>query len=772
MTGFLLSTGGAVPDRTNSGFKGQVRTTVKESTPWWPPRTQAPAGAPNILIVLFDDVGFSDFGCYGSPIKTPTIDRLAAHGLRYTGFHTTAMCSTTRAALLTGRNHHSVGVGCLANFDSGFPGYRGKIAKEAGTIAEMLKPHAYRSYMVGKWHVTPLTEAGATGPFDGWPLGRGFDRFYGFMDAETDQYAPELVLDNSSIDPPGNFASGYHLTADLIDQSIRFLAGHAAEQPDAPWLLWLALGACHAPHQAPSDLIRSYDAVFADGWDVERDRRIARQKAMGIVPPATRLPPRNDGVQAWESHSADERRFFTRLQSAYAAMLDHADQHIARLVAFLERTGMRANTLVLVLSDNGASQEGGPLGYVNSAGPRNLRPEPFAEKLARIVDIGGPDTHSNFPLGWGMAANTPLRRYKQNTHGGGIRDPLVISWPRAIAARGELRHQFAHACDLAPTLLDTVGVAVPEEINGVAQMPLEGTSFKASLNDASAAAKGKPQYFEMFGHRGLWHAGWKAVAFHPPGTAYENDQWELFHLDEDFSETNDLAAAQPERLAAMVKLWWEEAEKHKVLPLDDRFRERFVANAERFHGARKRYVFHAGMGHLPSEVAPDLRSRSYLIEADAHIAEGCEGVLIAHGDATSGYSLYVQAGRLVHDLNIGGEHVIVRSEMPMAPGERRLGLRVRRLAPAAPPAAHKGPPPSEFTLLIDGVPAGSVRTPLGFANFVSWTGLDIGRDRGSPVSHYAAPFEFTGKLIKVTVTMDDDQALDGEGVGHAQMARE
>jgi arylsulfatase len=761
-----------VPEPTKPPFAGEIRTTAKESRPWWPPRAKPPAGAPNILVILFDDVGFSDFGCYGSPIKTPTIDRLAAQGLRYTGFHTTAMCSTTRAALLTGRNHHSVGVGCLANFDSGFPGYRGKIVKEAGTLAEMLRPHTYRNYMVGKWHVTPLTEAGATGPFDGWPLGRGFDRFYGFMDAETDQYAPDLVRDNSSIDPPGSFASGYHLTADLVDQSIGFLAGHAAERPDAPWLLWLALGACHAPHQAPLELIRSYDEVFAHGWDVERDRRIARQKVMGVVPRSTRLPARNDGVQAWESHSADERRFFTRLQAAFAAMLDHADQQLARLVAFLDQTGMLANTLVLVLSDNGASQEGGTLGFVNSSGPRNLRPEPFAEKLARIDDIGGPDTHSNFPLGWAMAANTPLRRYKQTPHGGGIRDPLVISWPDGIAARGELRHQFAHACDLAPTLLDIVGVAAPPEINGVRQMPIEGTSFAASLKNAAAPAKTRPQYFEMFGHRGLWHAGWKAVAYHPPGTPYDNDQWELFHLDEDFSETNDLAAAQPERLAALMKLWWEEAEKHQVLPLDDRFRERFLATARRLLDARKHYVFHAGMGHVPTDVAPDLRSRSYSIEAHVETVPGSEGVLIAHGDATSGYSLYVDRGYLVHDMNIGGEHVIVRSDLPVPGGKHRLGLRVRRLEGGTGPGAKAGARLSELTLLVDDKPAGAVRSPLGFFNFISWTGLDIGRDRGSPVSQYQAPFEFTGKLIKVTVTLDDDQALDGDGVGRAQMARE
>jgi len=587
------------------------------------------------------------------------------------------------------------------------------------------------------------------------------------LDAETDQYAPELVLDNSSIDAPGTFEVGYHLTADLVDQSIRFLAGHAAEQPNTPWLLWLALGACHAPHQAPFELIRSYDAVFKDGWDAERLRRIERQKALGIVPESTRLPPRNDGVQAWESHGADEQRFFTRLQSAYAAMLDHADRHLARLMKFLEQAGMLDNTIVLVTSDNGASQEGGPLGYVNSAGPRNSRTESFAEKLARIDEVGGPKSHSNFPHGWAMAANTPLRRYKQNTHGGGIRDPLVITWLEGIPARDELRHQFAHACDFTPTLLDLLGIEPPAEISGVRQMPIEGTSFAGSLKDPTAPSKAQPQYFEMFGHRGLWHDGWKAVAFHPPGTPYENDAWELFHLDEDFSETNDLASTQPEKLAALVKLWWEEAEQHNVLPLDDRFRERFVTNASRFHGTRKRYVFHAGMGHLPTEVAPDIRSRSYRIEADVLMTETCEGVIIAHGDATTGYSLYVQSGHLVHDMNIGGEHVIVRSRTPISPGERRLGVRVRRIG-----ACPTENPTNEFTLLIDGAPAGSIRSRLGFLNQISWTGLDIGRDRGSPVSHYASPFAFTGKLVKVIVTMDDDQILDGDGIGHAELARD
>jgi len=760
-------------DNSAAPFGGSIGHTIADSKPWWPPAPQPPAGAPNILVVLFDDVGFSDFGCYGSPIKTPVIDRLAAQGLRYSGFHTTAMCSTTRAALLTGRNHHSVGVGCLANFDSGYPGYRGKIAREAGTLAEMLRAHAYRNYMVGKWHVTPLTESGATGPFDGWPLGRGFDRFYGFLDAETDQYAPELVSDNTHIDPLGSYASGYHLTADLIDQSIRFIADHIADRPDLPWLTWVALGACHAPHQAPADIIKPYDEVFAHGWDVEREQRLARQKALGIVPPETRMPARNDGVKAWDEHSDDEKRLFTRLQAAYAGMLDHADRHLARLIAFLEKAGIRDNTLILVLSDNGASQEGGPFGFVNAMGPYNFRPEPMPEKLRRIEDIGGPDSHTNFPHGWAMASNTPLRRYKQNTHGGGIRDPFVLSWPQRVAARGELRHQFVHASDLVPTLLDLIGVTAPPEIAGCAQMPIEGESFAGSVGDAAAPSKSSPQYFEMFGHRGLWQNGWKAVAYHPPGTPFENDKWELFHLDRDFSEVDDLATKEPERLADMIKLWWQQAEAHKVLPLDDRFAQRFAENAARFQGERNRFVFHAGMGHVPTDVAPDVRSRSYTIEADVEIGDaGAEGVLIAHGDATSGYSLYVKDGHLVHDLNVGGGHQIVSSGSRIPAGAHRLGVRVERLLREAPPAKGARTGVSAYTLLIDGEPSGSLQTEFGFHNLISWSGLDIGRDRGSPVSHYAAPFEFTGRLLRVTVAMHDDQKLDGDGMGDAAMARQ
>ncbi len=741
-------------------FKGKIGRTIADSQPYWPEPTKAPAGAPNILVVLFDDVGFSDFGCYGSSIRTPTIDALAARGLRYSGFHTTAMCSTTRAALLTGRNHHSVGMGCLANFDSGYPGYRGKITREAGTLAEMLRPHGYKNYMLGKWHVTPLTETGPTGPFDGWPLGRGFDRFYGFMDAETDQYAPELVSDNSHAAVPGTFESGYHLTSDLVDHAIQFIAEHIADKPDQPWLTWLALGACHAPHQAPADLIKSYDAMFAHGWDVEREKRLKRQIELGLVPADTQLPARNDMVKAWAEHSEDERRVMTRLQSAFAAMLDHADQHLARLVAFLDTTGVADNTLVVVMSDNGASQEGGPNGFVNAMGPFNFKGEPLEEKLRRLDDIGGPDTHSNFPHGWAMASNTPLKRYKQNTHGGGIRDPLVMAWPKRIAAKGEVRPHFCHASDLTPTLLEIIGVTPPETVNGVPQMAMEGESFAATLANAKAPARSRAQYFEMFGHRGLWKDGWKAVAFHPPGSDFETDQWELYHLDRDFSETNDLAATEKARLDAMIAEWWAIAEKCNVLPLDDRFGPRFAENAARGHH-RRQFVFHRGVGHIPTDAAPDVRGRDYLIEADVKLNGGDSGVLIAHGDATSGYSLYIENGKLAFDLNIGGKHQIVRSDTACPAGDHVLAMKMRQASGDR-----------TATLLLNDAPIGEAKMENGFLTLISWSGLDIGCDRGSPVSHYKAPFAFTGFLRKVTITMNPDQQLDHESAGAAEMARQ
>ncbi|MEC7380295.1 MAG: arylsulfatase [Pseudomonadota bacterium] len=729
----------------------------------WPTPVTPPPGSPNIVLMMLDDVGFADFGCYGSEIDTPCIDQVAARGVRYSGFHTTAMCSTTRAALLTGRNHHAVGVGCLANFDSGYPGYRGKISKDAPTLAETLREVGYRNYMVGKWHVTPLTETGPTGPFDGWPLGRGFDRFYGFLDAETDHYSPELVRDNSHIEAPGTYASGYHLTEDLFDQAIGYIQGHIAASPKIPWFLMLTPGACHAPHQAPKPLIDKYDAIFSKGWDQCRKDRLQRQIELGVVPKGTQLPPRNDRVKAWADHSTDEKRVFSRLAGAYAAMLEHTDQQLARLMNFLHAAQLTENTLVLLLSDNGASQEGGPNGFVNAMGPFNGQPESMQTKLARLDDIGGPDTHSNFPWGWAMASNTPLKRYKQNTHGGGIRDPLIVSWPAKLPTDGSVRSQFCHVSDLAPTILELLGV----ESDHRPGIGTPGCSFAASLHDAYAATAKDVQYFEMFGHRGLVHDGWKAVAYHEPGTAFEDDEWELYHLAEDFNEVHNLAEVEPERLQQLQSLWWQQAETNQVLPLDDRFAPRFAENAERHRGGRTHYTFWPGMGHLPSDVAPDLRSRSYRIDVDLEVlSDSDSGVLIAHGDATGGYSLYMDNGHLVHDLNIGGTHQLLTSPKPVLPGRRELAFVMQRQPQDDNSVIGRA------SLRVDDVEVAELSTNSIFTLMISWSGLDIGFDRGTTVGNYASPFTFSGKLHKVTVDLSDDQELDHDGVGRAEMARE
>jgi arylsulfatase len=529
-------------------------------------------------------------------------------------------------------------------------------------------------------------------------------------------------------------------------------------------MMLIGLGACHAPHQAPKELIDHYDQVFRRGWDVERSERLARQISLGIVPDGTELPPRNDSVEPWSDMDAVSIQVAARLQAAYAAMLDHADQHLARLIDHLETSGQLDNTIIMVLSDNGASQEGGPLGFVNAMGPYNGLPESMENKFERIDDIGGPDTHSNFPWGWSMAANTPLRRYKQNTHGGGVRDPLVIHWPEQITNTG-LRHQFCHVSDIVPTLLECVDIESPASINGIQQKPLEGVSFASTLNDAEADSGKTTQYFEMFGHRGIVHEGWKAVAYHPPGTPYEDDNWELFNLVDDFNETNDLSQSEPERLQQMLDLWWEQAQMYQVLPLDDRFAERFAENAERHLGNRKVFTFWKGMGHLPSDVAPDLRSRSYRLEASVKpIGANVSGVLIAHGDATSGYSLYIDDnGYLVHDLNIGGSHQIVRSPDPVPEGSEKLGFQMARSA-----TGTRG----VGSLLINGDVVASHETDNIFFLMISWSGLDIGLDRGTGVSYYSTPNVFTGDLIKVTIDLADDQILDGDGIGRAEMMRE
>jgi arylsulfatase A-like enzyme len=741
-------------------FGGTIGRYRSESTPWWPEPERAPAGAPNVLVVLLDDVGFAQLGCFGSDIDTPTFDRLAAGGLRYTNFHTTALCSPTRACVLTGRNHHSVGMGRITDLATGFPGYHARIGKEHGFLSEMLVPWGYAAYAVGKWHLTPDEEQHLGASRARWPLGRGFERFYGFFGGETHQFAPALVCDNHRVAPPRSWRDGYHLTADLADQAIEYLADLRHAEPDKPFFLYLCTGACHSPHHAPPDWIARYRGRFDAGWDAWRDATLARQVATGVVPEGTELSPRPEWVPAWDSLPPDQRQLFARFQECFAAFLSHADHHVGRVVDFLAETSDLDNTLVLVLSDNGASSEGGVTGSINDARPWNLAPRPVEEAVARIDELGGPTVHNNYPWGWTVAGNTPFRRWKREVHEGGVADPLIVTWPGGIAARGEVRRQYVHAIDLVPTVLDVVGVAAPDVIDGVPQSAIEGVSFAPTLDDAATPSRRETQYYEMLGCRALYHRGWKAVVYHPiadTSVSFEDDPWELYHVEADISECHDLAARHPDRLRELVERWWVEAARHNVLPLDNAPFDAVFGEARPHHRPRRRYVYYPFGGPVTEEAAVNVRNRSHTITAEVSLPDGgAEGALLAHGSILGGYVLFVQDGRLhyVHNF-VGLEEHRVSSTAKLPAGEHLLGFRFAKTG------EHAG----VGSLLLDGEPVGEVEigrfTPTRFS--ITGEGLCCGYDTGMPVvDDYEPPFRFTGVLRRVVVEVEGEPYVDAE----------
>jgi arylsulfatase len=726
----------------SQAFKGRIGRTVEESKPWWPALPRPRAGAPNVLVILFDDLGFSHLGCYGSSIETPNIDKLAAGGLRYTNFHTTALCSPTRASLLTGRNHHSVGMRGLANWSTGFPNCTGSVSKNAGTLAEMLRPVGYSTFAVGKWHLTPMEETSVAGPFGQWPLGRGFDRFYGFLQGETDQFTPELYCDNHPIDPPRTPEEGYHLTEDLIDQATSLLRSQKSAVPEKPFFLYLAFGATHAPHQAPQSYVDKYRGRFDAGWDAVREQWFERQKALGIIPADTALAPRNPGVEPWDSLPDVQKKLALKLQEAFAAFLDHTDAQIGRLMAFLEELGELDNTLILLMSDNGASQEGGPLGVIDTFKYFNGIPETIEEIGARIDDIGGPRSQTNYPWGWAQAGNTPGKRYKQNTHGGGVRDPLIVHWPKGVGDQGGLRTQFHHVTDITPTVLEIVGVEPPQSIDGAEQMPIHGVSLAYTFpTEAASQPSQKPsQYFEMYGHRGIWANGWKAVSYHPSGEPFDDDVWELYHLENDFSECHDLAAEQPDKLREMVELWWTEAGRYGALPLDDRRGEMWRPTPRDMTPRnRSRYVLYPPVAHMTGEVSPALGNRSFTATAEVvRPTATSEGALFAVGTRNNGLAFYVKGDRLVFDYNLFTHHHKAVSDRPVPEGASTLSVRFEKLGRIG-----------RATVAIDGVDCGSVEVPT-VLRMISSNGMDAGFDGGSAVSDdYAAPFRFEGEIKRL-----------------------
>lgn len=721
----------------STAFGGKIGRTYEDSTPWWPPVPSAPEGAPNVVVVLLDDVGYAQFGCYGSDIATPCFDGLAAGGLRYANFHTTALCSPTRACLLTGRNHHSNGMARVVEFAAGFPGYNSTIPKENGFLSEILRGAGYATLAVGKWHLTPATDMAAGAPRDRWPLGRGFERYYGFMGGETDQYFPELVSDNQPVEPPRSPEDGYHLTEDLADHAVRFLSDLRGARPSQPFFLWFAPGACHAPHQAPLSYIDAYRGRFDKGWDAWRAEVYERQLASGLLPAGTELSERPSWVPAWDSLSADEQRVAARMMEVFAGFLTHTDAQVARVLAHIDALGETDNTIVLLMSDNGASAEGGKRGSFNEQYFFNFVPESLSENLARLELLGRPGSNNHYPWGWAWAGNTPLKRFKRDTHEGGVADPLIVSWPARLGSPGETRHQYVHAIDVVPTLLEVIGVEPPSVIAGVAQTPIEGVSFAASLADGAALSAHVTQYYEMLGSRALYHDGWKAVVFHTsPFIAYDggdmtkpfdDDVWELYHVAEDFSEVHDLAASEPEKLAEMVELWWSEAQRFQVLPLNNQ-PGRFGDHRYR----RDRHEFLGSTGPIAEAVAPNLRNRGWAIAAelrgvggsDESAAGARDGVIVAHGGHAGGYALYVRDDRLCFTYNwIATEISTITAEVALPPGDVVVHATAVRLPEGG----------IEVDLRYGDVPVGTVVVPHTTPVTYGTPGFAVGHQPAGPI---------------------------------------
>jgi arylsulfatase A-like enzyme len=727
-------------------FGGQIGRTWQDSDPWWPPDSAPPAGAPNVVFIVLDDVGFAQLGCFGSDIETPHMDAIAGGGLRYNNFHTTTLCSPTRACLLTGRNHHSVGMATIAEATNGFPNSRGRVTTRAGLLSEILHEHGYNSFAVGKWHLVDAHQQTMAGPFDHWPLSRGFDRYYGFLGGDNNQWNPDLIYDNHRVDPPATPEDGYHLSVDIVDKGIEFVRDQQSAAAGKPFFLYVAFGAAHAPHHAPREYIERYAGRYDKGWDAVREEWFARQKELGIAPASADLAPRDAVVKAWDDLSDDQRRLYARMMEVYAGFMTHTDDQVGRLVAFLREIGQWDNTLTVLISDNGASAEGGDHGLVSEWMYFNRIDATVDGNLARSHELGGPTTYNHYPIGWAQAGNTPFQWYKRWVHAGGVRDPLAIQWPARIRDPGAIRSQYHHVVDIAPTVLEAIGVEAPATIHGIPQLPIEGTSFAYTFDEPDAPTRKKVQHYEMFGNRAIWVDGWKAVAAHQRDVHYvmpspfDEDRWELYHLDEDFSELHDLADEQPDKVAELVERWWAEAGKHNVLPLDDRgmFRARRPQPQTVF-------TYYAGMSGIHPIAAARTWARNHTITAEVERASASEeGVLLALGGRFAGWTIFVKNNRLVYEYNfVEQERFVATSTAEVPIGTSTLQMRFDLTDRAR----------GRATLLINGNESGSVDVTR-MCLVTGLEPLDCGRDTQTPVSpSYESPFDFTGRLRRVVLEL-------------------
>jgi len=746
--------------RPEAPFKGKIGRTTKEATPDFPKEVQAPKGAPNILLVLTDDVGFGATSPFGGPIPTPTFERLAKEGLRYTQFHTTALCSPTRAALLSGRNHHSAATGVIMELGTGFPGYNSLMPKSAGTFAEILKQNGYSTSWYGKNHNVPDWQTSQAGPFDLWPTGLGFEYFYGFIGGDTSQWNPALFENTKPIEPPHD-VKDYFFDTDMADHTIAWIRMQHAVAPGKPFLAYYAPGTAHAPHHAPKEWIAKFKGKFDQGWDKVREETFARQKRMGIIPANAKLTERSPGIPAWDSLNADQKKVYARMMEVYAAALAHCDYQMGRILDAIAEQGELDNTLVIYIQgDNGASAEGTAQGLLNEMTFFNAIPEDFKEVLRRMDELGGPKTFNHYPIGWAHAMDTPFQWAKQiASHWGGTRNGLVISWPARIKNRGGIRTQFHHVIDIMPTILEAAGVSAPSSINGVAQKSIEGVSMVYTFDDAKAPSKRTTQYFEMLGNRGIYHDGWVAATTPPiaPWVSIAkpidiNDyRWELYNVREDFSQAVNLADKEPQKLRELQELFWTEAAKYNVLPIDNSRVERFdVSLRPSLTRGREEFTYYPGLVRIPEGAAPDTKNKSYQIKAEVEIPKsGAEGMLLTHGGRFSGYGLYLLQGKPVFHYNLAGvARYTIAGKDKLTPGKHTILFDFKYDGGGL----GKG---GNGTLLVDGkaVATGRIERTLPFRLSLDET-LDCGEDTGTPVSEdYRVPFKFTGKLEKVTIDL-------------------
>lgn len=737
-------------------FQGKIGKTFQDSTPDYPEPVEAPKDAPNVLIILLDDVGFGMCSTFGGPVPTPNMQKLADNGLSYTRFHTTALCSPTRAALLAGRNHHSVGTGVIIEMGTGYPGYTGIIPRNTALVSETLKCNGYATSMFGKWHNTPEPDISPAGPFDRWPTGLGFDYFYGFNQGETHQYYPVIYRNTNWVPPPKTPEEGYHFTADMTDEAIEWIRNTRAADRDKPWFCYFSTGAVHAPHHAPQEWRDKYKGKFDHGWDKQREITHAKQLEMGIIPEGTKLTPRPDSIPAWDDQPEEAKTVYKRLMETYAAFMAHTDHHIGRLIDSLEASGELDNTLVFyIVGDNGASAEGGLEGTFSELASLLGIQLGLQSTINRLDEIGGPTSEPHVPVGWAWAMDAPFQWTKQvASHFGGTRNPLIVHWPKGIKAKGEQRLQFHHVIDVVPTILEACRIPQPKEVNGIPQKPIEGVSMLYSFDNNDAKGMRKTQYFEMMTNRAIYHEGWMASSAGPPPwetggrtlEALQNATWELYNIEEDFSQANDLAAKHPEKLEELQAKFTEEAKKYNVFPLDPRLSERLDPKLRVTGKPPTSWTYYGNKVWLPEPVGPQLFPRGHTITASLEIPKGgAEGVITCSGSFSIGWTLFIKDGKpqfRYQCVDLANVEIPGTLTIP----EGKVELKTEFI-----PDPNSKTDGGTLRLFVNGKPAGEGKlTRTVFRHGLE--PFEVGRDSITPIDPVyegKGSFDFTGKIKKV-----------------------